>query len=215
MKKKQKKAVPKKTVQSKPQPGKGKIPSIIEWLQNLLNSKKGINARETRAIDEFDRIQLIATGRPDPGTQVDIGHVSGSVGVTKQTITSWRKAGFPRGDGRTVWTGEVFAWFYDAVRKARANDKEGEFMNVRIRRTEAQAIREELILAEEMGRLVDRQKMIRNFRAHIAIVSRLMQDLPKRLARHVPAKVRKTFVDESDREITDLLNSFAEWREEK
>jgi len=213
-KKKAKKVASPKKEKTNAKGPKAKIQKVISWLQSLSKNKGVLNVRQQRAIDEWERLQLIASSKMDPGTLVDVGHVANAIDVSSQTITRWRSQGFPRDKNGALPTGDLFRWFYEKLKEARKSDKDGKFVDVRIRKTQAQAIREELLLAEEVGRLVDREKIIRNIRAHISMVSRLMQDMPKRLARYTPTKHRKVFIEEADREIKELLKTFSEWKEE-
>lgn len=207
------------------------LSAIFNRISKKVKDKKPFNRTEIAILAEFSRIADMASGKPDPGPQVGVEAMTSTLGVSGVALHKWKHgSGFPMAEAETGRYNmlKVFGWLYrlkeKAEEKARAANKAApgaapektkskaleELDAARARKLTADAIRSEMKISEEEGRLVDRQAILRSLGEHIVTASRQIQDLPHQLALFVPEAYRSRFLDEAQIKTNDLLKYLSE-----
>ena len=177
---------------------------------------KSLTVIEKWLLFEMDRITALATGKMDPGPLVAPDHFINVVKIGKVSLGQWRKRGFPESEPviKKLNIFKALAWVRDCWIKDRdkqnRKDGPGVLEDARARKAIADAMKIEMEIAENEERLVERELIWRSLGEHVSTASKMIQDLPRRMARHVPPAKRKQFVEEAEMETNDVLKYLSE-----
>jgi len=130
-------------------------------------------------------------------------------GESKSNIDAWFNRGCPRNQDST-YSFTPFVQWYKNYQKRDAQT----LTTSRSRKTNAEASLAELELAEETGRLVDREIQDRAWGEHVTTAKGMLLGLPHRLALILPEKDRLRFIAEAQTEIEGVLKNLAKGGDE-
>lgn len=133
---------------------------------------------------------------------LDMADVSNLLGESTAVIKAWTSQGAPRNDDGTYSLMRFIQWY-----KAWQHRGAHNITNSRSRKISAEASLAELELAEQVGRLVDRNIVDRAQGEHITTCRNMLQGVPHRLALIVPDADRARFIREAEAEIEFILKN--------
>jgi len=133
---------------------------------------------------------------------LDMADISFLIGESTAIIKVWTSQGAPRNDDGTYSLVRFIQWYKAWQHKGSQN-----LTTSRSRKIGAEASLAELELAEQVGRLVDRDLVDRAQGEHITTCRNMLQGVPHRLALIVPDADRARFIKEAESEIEFILKN--------
>lgn len=130
--------------------------------------------------------------------------IADAIGETRQQLRSLTTYGAPTNQDGSYSLKAFFQWF-----KGYKKQDVSRLTNSRSRKTDAEASLAELELAEQVGRLVDREVQDRAWGEHVTTCRNMIQGIPHRLALILPDKERVKFIKEAEIEIEGILKNLA------